>query len=678
MTSCYHNPYQGFKQLNIRPSASLAREFDLMSSPQLEALCPSNLTFIKEHLGAAEVSLSATTSYKPKRLLYVGTDQTATVCLVEDGRALGDQIRYATLSYCWGSAAEAGQQLLLTVDNIQEFRRAIPLERMTAVIQDAVSVCHSLGISYLWVDSLCILQGSSAKSDWEEQSYEMSRIFGNSWLTICAAASSSCTQSFLQHTDRSNIRIQFDLYSQNLAGYEGPFQLRFCKTDGNGMSMMETMLIMQTPLNLDLLASTWRKRGWVYQEIALSPRKLYFGAGMIHFQDQHHVYSENGHSKQARVLYHSSRSNFDYHCPITPDLIRSQHPFTLDVWYSVAEANANLELTNKLDVFPAISGIARMFAEVTSYQYVAGLWTEDLHRGLLWSSGSFKFGPRQDRSASLPQLLRAIRASLRVAPSWSWASKRDFSFFMIGSGFTTCRHLTHLKPRIAIENADVKVDGANPYGCIKTASITLRGNVFTLPASSMPPTGATLRTRFGRNWRYMTLWDCRFNDSWTVYIDPGWEAYSQTATGLHPRLQKQLRLLPIADCCADPDHLSAGECSGCGRTLDGKGERRTGLDDGAEETPCNTCRHPAAVQEQGIYKKSYLNTLFQDRDPGFVADRDCPECADKSLPRDVWGLLIFPTGHGNEYYRVGAFMSRAEHGGTDIFRDAEETTITLV
>lgn len=89
---------------------------------------------------------------------------------------------------------------------------------------------------------------------------------------------------------------------------------------------------------------------------------------------------------------------------------------------------------------------------------------------------------------------------------------------------------------------------------------------------------------------------------------------------------------------------------------------------------CSTCEDLYAIQMQRMYNASYKKTIFKDSEPGFVADRDCPECADKGLKRDVWGLLM----RANEYYRVGLFLSRAEFGGTDIFRDAEETTIKLV
>lgn len=648
-----------------------------------QSLGSSNLAFVKEHLKRSEWSTEEAIPYTPKRLLDLGTDPRHAVVrlqVVEHEAELDaqDRIKYATLSYCWGPKAEAAQQLRLTVDNINQFRETIPPDKMTPVLRDAISVCHSLDIRYLWVDSLCILQGGKEQSDWAEQSYEMSRIFGNSWLTICAVAASSCTESFLRHIDRDSPRIQFDLYSKDLTGFDGPLQLRLCTKNGRAEKYWHAML-PQWPLTQDLSTSTWYKRGWVYQEKALSPRKLFFGARMIHFQDQHHVFSENGHTKNVSLLHDSEDPFSDYSQVLSLDAIQSQHPFCLDVWYRIAKANAALELTDGSDVFPAISGIARMFAEVTSCQYLAGLWTEDLHCGLLWNTQSLLFtNNRRRRPASLLELLRALRNSSEVAPSWSWASRRNFGNFLMYSADLTCRYRTHLKPRIVIENTRANIDGANPFGRIQASSITLRGNLMMIPTNSRPRTWAELGAELGGfKPESVPRWICKLGDSSVLYIDHDWAPKVPTETGLRPKLHNYLRLLLIADCCAGQQ--SGGVCYYCRGTLDQSHKpRRARHDQIRNGRRCFLCSDLHGIQKQRMFQKSYTETFYQDSEPGFVADRDCPECADKSLKRDVWGLLIFPTGQANEYYRVGTFFSRAECGGTDIFRDAVESTIVLV
>lgn len=62
-------------------------------------------------------------------------------------------------------------------------------------------LAKNLGFRYLWVDSLCIIQGSGGLStaDWEEQSQDMGRIYQSASLTIAAASAKDCRDG-LFHT----------------------------------------------------------------------------------------------------------------------------------------------------------------------------------------------------------------------------------------------------------------------------------------------------------------------------------------------------------------------------------------------------------------------------------------------------------------------------------------------
>jgi hypothetical protein len=46
--------------------------------------------------------------------------------------------------------------------------------------KDAIALTHALGISFLWIDSLCIIQDDAA--DWEAESGNMASIYENSYL----------------------------------------------------------------------------------------------------------------------------------------------------------------------------------------------------------------------------------------------------------------------------------------------------------------------------------------------------------------------------------------------------------------------------------------------------------------------------------------------------------------
>jgi hypothetical protein len=86
-------------------------------------------------------------------------------------------------------------------------------------------------------------------------------------------------------------------------------------------------------------------------------------------------------------------------------------------WFKILEAYTLRSLTFEKDRLPAIAGVAKVFGRLTGYSYKAGLWDEDLIRGLAWSihydDGGHKYKYRQPGRT---------RCSAYVAPSWTWAS----------------------------------------------------------------------------------------------------------------------------------------------------------------------------------------------------------------------------------------------------------------
>lgn len=75
--------------------------------------------------------------------------------LVEGSQAIE---RYGALSYSWGMAS---QPVMTSKRNLSAFRDRPPHDRLPQTIKDAIMIAWKLGIRYLWVDSLCIVQDSS-------------------------------------------------------------------------------------------------------------------------------------------------------------------------------------------------------------------------------------------------------------------------------------------------------------------------------------------------------------------------------------------------------------------------------------------------------------------------------------------------------------------------------------
>lgn len=87
---------------------------------------------------------------------------------------------YARLSYCWG-----GDQIVKTTrKTLEQMIRGIEVSTLPQSLQDAVTVARQMGVRWLWVDCLCIIQGDSL--DWAIESARMSDVYRNALFMISA------------------------------------------------------------------------------------------------------------------------------------------------------------------------------------------------------------------------------------------------------------------------------------------------------------------------------------------------------------------------------------------------------------------------------------------------------------------------------------------------------------
>ena len=114
----------------------------------------------------------------PKRVLGVSGDRVALHLSTDNEYA-----RYITLSHRWGLK----ETFVLTQHNRHTLTQDIAWAELPKTFQDAIHITRRLCVEYLWIDSLCIIQGDD--DDWKEQSREMGAIYGHSWLNIAATDS---------------------------------------------------------------------------------------------------------------------------------------------------------------------------------------------------------------------------------------------------------------------------------------------------------------------------------------------------------------------------------------------------------------------------------------------------------------------------------------------------------
>ncbi|KAF2026981.1 hypothetical protein EK21DRAFT_72945, partial [Setomelanomma holmii] len=125
----------------------------------------------------------------PTRLLEI--ESQTSVRLIETRGIKSD---YACLSHCWGP--EGNSKVLGTLkDNYETFKENIPWSMMPATFRDVVWFTFRLGITHIWIDSLCIVQDDLA--DWDREGAIMADIYTGCVVTLAATVSLGADQGCL-------------------------------------------------------------------------------------------------------------------------------------------------------------------------------------------------------------------------------------------------------------------------------------------------------------------------------------------------------------------------------------------------------------------------------------------------------------------------------------------------
>ncbi len=194
----------------------------------------------------------------PTRVIAVSsTDATGPCVFASDGAVAP----YSALSYCWGH----NQDCKTTKATLASYSKTLPLERLPQTILDAISVTRELGIPYLWVDALCIVQDD--EGDVAAELSRMAQIYRDAYVTISAAGAEDSRDGFL--ADRKLTSV--------VPG--GPIYLPY-RTAVGATAAIGTVGLLKNSVK-GIVRDPIHARAWTMQEHMLAPRLLVYGSAQL-------------------------------------------------------------------------------------------------------------------------------------------------------------------------------------------------------------------------------------------------------------------------------------------------------------------------------------------------------------------------------------------------------------
>ncbi|KAI1734934.1 heterokaryon incompatibility protein-domain-containing protein [Xylaria scruposa] len=276
---------------------------------------------------------------------------------------------------------------------------------MNQTYRDAIEATRALGIRYIWIDALCIIQGD--REDWEREAAKMASVYQNAIITLSAAQGISADGGlFLSRLNYTSTHFLDDAEP----------------TDGLYLS---GRLYGVKKFYDDVQVGPLSQRGWTLQERILSRRLLHFGTDQLHWECQTVTASEKNPFAAAETVRPGIdpatvfRSRQVYGMMGLGDLIDdnnatqkissrygSQSPghvqATISAWQTLVSAYSKRAITDPGDKLPAIAGLIKAFEERFDAKIVWGLNIADKTGVLIWS------------------VKHGTRAFVERAPSWSW------------------------------------------------------------------------------------------------------------------------------------------------------------------------------------------------------------------------------------------------------------------
>ncbi|PKS12654.1 hypothetical protein jhhlp_000862 [Lomentospora prolificans] len=381
--------------LFTEPDALLARSLSRGVARNIAPHSESEECFqlIRDWIADCDTHLGCTTSPAapplPTRVLDLGAGGSETVKLYVTQSETG---LYIVLSHCWGPKGLPAAATT-TRRSYQDRLKGIDVGSLPATFRDAVQICRKLGIRYLWIDSLCIIQEDA--EDWDLECSRMADVYGNAYLSISAAGAASSNEGCF--AARPPAQLSMTVGAVNFQGFTQNIMARRCINHGFvGPYVPEET---ETPL--------WT-RAWTLQERLLPRRVIHYCKRELVWECRSLTDCECGAGPWAYDNGAKVETSTKLHFSSILGKLDSEDEFR-ERWGQVVSRFSMMKLTHDSDRLPALSGLAQKVGSAQTGRYLAGLWEKHLPWMLGWSTLNLDGQPC--RSSTVP-----------TPPTWSWAS----------------------------------------------------------------------------------------------------------------------------------------------------------------------------------------------------------------------------------------------------------------
>ena len=298
---------------------------------------------------------------------------------------------------------------------------------LLATLRDTVDLAREVGVKYVWIDAICIVQDDD--EDLDREGDKMHEYYGNAQFTLYIGNGLHSDESFLRERKAWTWR-----------------QLE-CDLSGFRLFNLDTSLDQARQM------SPHATRAWTLQEEYLSPRRLYWYNQMMYWACAEEQYAEDIPDPSRRPQQTSSATHLTSRelSKLLDACFRKCREEAHELWLGIVESYTRRNLTVASDKFRALSGVASRYWQATRTStsndvYLSGLWLQTFAEELVWGLDKAR-----------DQTLRTETDKI-APPSWSWASLPAESAIKFQANFRPSAHFEVLKGREDVWCTNTRAD----------------------------------------------------------------------------------------------------------------------------------------------------------------------------------------------------------------------------